>query len=181
MTGKTKPIQTRLSLANWRAVRRSAAKAGASVATWLRQIVLRELHGEDGGSNKRAPYAKTVRASTGVPEFDEALGGGVVPGMTILLRGKRNVGKTLLASRTDSRRIEVFDDVDMTPPLAFQITRDAREIGVFAGQATLVIPKDDAADFIPFFDVALVLERDRIRVEKNKYGPCFEVPIKVAA
>ena len=43
-----------------------------------------------------APDEKLVRRSTGLAEFDRALGGGLVPGSAVLMGGDPGIGKSTL-------------------------------------------------------------------------------------
>jgi DNA repair protein RadA/Sms len=46
------------------------------------------------------PIALPVRKSTGLPEFDRALGGGLVPGSAVLMGGDPGIGKSTLLLQT---------------------------------------------------------------------------------
>lgn len=49
---------------------------------------------------KEVSAVKSKRASTGISELDRVLGGGVVPGMTVLLGGSPGIGKSTLLLQT---------------------------------------------------------------------------------
>src|SRR3990167_9709566 len=58
-----------------------------------------------------AAKVKTVRLSVGLTEFDEVLGGGIVPGSVILLAGEPGIGKSnllLQAAHNLAKKHKVF-------------------------------------------------------------------------
>jgi predicted ATP-dependent serine protease len=79
----------------------SASAWGAVLGT-----LVEELHGRDGAPAAGAPRTPqrlgdvriddAARLSTGVPELDRVLGGGLVPGSLVLLGGEPGVGKSTL-------------------------------------------------------------------------------------
>ncbi len=100
----------------------TCSECGATSGRWLGRCpgcaafgtLVEELHGRDGsparrGSGRRPERLGDVRIeeaarfSTGVPELDRVLGGGLVPASLVLLGGEPGVGKsTLLLSALGS-------------------------------------------------------------------------------
>jgi DNA repair protein RadA/Sms len=92
----------------------SCSECGATTGRWLGKCpgcgafgtLVEELHGRDGQPgvvSLRAPerlgdvrVEEAARLSTGVPELDRVLGGGLVPGSLVLLGGEPGVGKSTL-------------------------------------------------------------------------------------
>ncbi len=92
----------------------SCSECGATTGRWLGKCpgcgafgtLVEELHGRDGQSGAgtgRAPerlgdvrLEEAARISTGVPELDRVLGGGLVPASLVLLGGEPGVGKSTL-------------------------------------------------------------------------------------
>ena len=78
------------------ALKRDLKRAGSAFAAgaYSGAVSLAEVDAEDG-----------LRAPTGLPELDRVLGGGVVPGMVVLLGGEPGIGKSTLllqwAGRTE--------------------------------------------------------------------------------
>ncbi|NLE65417.1 MAG: DNA repair protein RadA [Elusimicrobia bacterium] len=60
---------------------------------------------------KDVPLAREKRASTGIPELDRVLGGGIVPGSVILLSGDPGIGKSTLALQAGCRLSEAKERV----------------------------------------------------------------------
>ncbi|MGX7895257.1 DNA repair protein RadA [Tsuneonella sp. HG222] len=58
-----------------------------------------------------APGEKLVRRSTGLPEFDRALGGGLVPGAAILMGGDPGIGKSTLLLQASAKLASAGADV----------------------------------------------------------------------
>jgi len=92
----------------------TCSECGATTGRWLGKCpgcgafgtLVEELQGRDGPAEKGAPRAperlgdvrveEAARLSTGVPELDRVLGGGLVPGSLVLLGGEPGVGKSTL-------------------------------------------------------------------------------------
>ena len=92
----------------------SCSACGATTGRWLGKCpgcgafgtLVEELHGRDGAPAAGAPRTPqrlgdvriddAARLSTGVPELDRVLGGGLVPGSLVLLGGEPGVGKSTL-------------------------------------------------------------------------------------
>ncbi len=92
----------------------SCSECGATTGRWLGRCpgcgafgtLVEELHGRDGqpsAGSARAPerlgdvrVEEASRISTGVPELDRVLGGGLVPASLVLLGGEPGVGKSTL-------------------------------------------------------------------------------------
>ncbi|MXO58834.1 DNA repair protein RadA [Altererythrobacter salegens] len=58
-----------------------------------------------------APGEKLERRSTGLPEFDRALGGGLVPGAAILMGGDPGIGKSTLLLQASAKLAQTGADV----------------------------------------------------------------------
>ena len=71
--------------------------------------------GEAGLSNSKPiklseiKASQTNRVSTGISELDMVLGGGIVPGMAVLLSGEPGIGKSTLL-------LELADKIDIRHP-----------------------------------------------------------------
>ncbi len=92
----------------------TCSECGATSGRWLGRCpgcgafgtLVEELHGSDGGPARGAlrepqrlgdvEVAEAARLSTGVPELDRVLGGGVVPASLVLVGGEPGVGKSTL-------------------------------------------------------------------------------------
>ena len=92
----------------------SCTECGATTGRWLGKCpgcgafgtLVEELHGRDGQPAASAPRAperlgdvrveEAARITTGVPELDRVLGGGLVPASLVLLGGEPGVGKSTL-------------------------------------------------------------------------------------
>src|SRR6478735_11830069 len=92
----------------------SCTECGATTGRWLGKCpgcgafgtLVEELHGRDGEPAASAPRAperlgdvrveEAARLTTGVPELDRVLGGGLVPASLVLLGGEPGVGKSTL-------------------------------------------------------------------------------------
>jgi DNA repair protein RadA/Sms len=92
----------------------SCSECGATTGRWLGKCpgcgafgtLVEELHGRDGLPAEVAPRVperlgdvrveEAARLSTGVPELDRVLGGGLVPASLVLLGGEPGVGKSTL-------------------------------------------------------------------------------------
>jgi len=92
----------------------SCSECGATTGRWLGRCpgcgafgtLVEELHGRDtqpAAGSARAPerlgdvrVEEASRISTGVPELDRVLGGGLVPASLVLLGGEPGVGKSTL-------------------------------------------------------------------------------------
>ena len=92
----------------------SCSECGATTGRWLGRCpscgafgtLVEELHGKDGptaAAASRTPerlgdvrVEEAERISTGVPELDRVLGGGLVPASLVLLGGEPGVGKSTL-------------------------------------------------------------------------------------
>jgi len=92
----------------------TCSECGATTGRWLGKCprcgafgtLVEELHGRDGepsGDVPRVPerlgdvrVEEAARLSTGVPELDRVLGGGLVPASLVLLGGEPGVGKSTL-------------------------------------------------------------------------------------
>ena len=92
----------------------TCSECGATTGRWLGRCpgcgafgtLVEELQGRDGpppGGGARAPerlgdvrVEEATRLSTGVPELDRVLGGGLVPASLVLLGGEPGVGKSTL-------------------------------------------------------------------------------------
>jgi DNA repair protein RadA/Sms len=106
----------------------TCAECGTTSGRWLGKCpgcgafgtLVEELHGSDSGEHPAAaakPVAiadvsveEAERISTGVPELDRVLGGGLVPASLVLVGGEPGVGKstlllTALAAMSTSRRV----------------------------------------------------------------------------
>src|SRR6187455_2557322 len=92
----------------------TCTECGATTGRWLGKCpgcaafgtLVEELHGRDGQPAASAPRAperlgdvrveEAARLTTGVPELDRVLGGGLVPASLVLLGGEPGVGKSTL-------------------------------------------------------------------------------------
>ena len=90
----------------------TCSECGSTSGRWLGRCpgcsafgtLVEELHGRDTGPTKRAlperlgdvRVDEAARFSTGVPELDRVLGGGLVPASLVLLGGEPGVGKSTL-------------------------------------------------------------------------------------
>ena len=92
----------------------SCSECGATTGRWLGRCpgcgafgtLVEELHGRDGLPPAGAPrnperlgdvrVEEAARITTGVPELDRVLGGGLVPASLVLLGGEPGVGKSTL-------------------------------------------------------------------------------------
>jgi len=92
----------------------SCSECGATTGRWLGKCpgcgafgtLVEELHGRDAGPATRGPgkperlgdvrVEEAARLTTGVPELDRVLGGGLVPASLVLLGGEPGVGKSTL-------------------------------------------------------------------------------------
>ena len=92
----------------------SCSECGATTGRWLGRCpgcgafgtLVEELHGRDGQPAAGVPRVperlgdvrveEATRLSTGVPELDRVLGGGLVPASLVLLGGEPGVGKSTL-------------------------------------------------------------------------------------
>src|SRR6187397_3269995 len=95
-------------------VQLTCTECGATTGRWLGKCpgcaafgtLVEELHGRDGQPAASAPRAperlgdvrveEAARLTTGVPELDRVLGGGLVPASLVLLGGEPGVGKSTL-------------------------------------------------------------------------------------
>src|SRR6188508_1768430 len=92
----------------------TCTECGATTGRWLGKCpgcgafgtLVEELHGRDGQPAASAPRAperlgdvrveEAARLTTGVPELDRVLGGGLVPASLVMLGGEPGVGKSTL-------------------------------------------------------------------------------------
>ena len=92
----------------------TCSECGTTVGRWLGKCpgcgafgsLVEELHGSDAGAAAAGPVkpvrmadvtaSEAERISTGVPELDRVLGGGLVPASLVLVGGEPGVGKSTL-------------------------------------------------------------------------------------
>lgn len=73
-------------------------------------ILTKSVNDEDRSRTSLASLANLKppeRISTGVPEFDKVLGGGIVPGMVLLIGGRRGSGKSTLLIQAANGYVQV--------------------------------------------------------------------------
>jgi len=125
----------------------TCSECGATSGRWLGRCpgcaafgtLVEELHGREGssaaGSGRRPERLGDVRVeeaarfSTGVPELDRVLGGGLVPASLVLLGGEPGVGKSTLllsalgAIARDGRRALLVTGEESAPQVSLRAAR----------------------------------------------------------
>ncbi len=112
-------------------VEKGSVSQGVKVLTGVKPVKLAEV-----------ALKATVRASTGIAELDRVLGGGLVPGMAVLLAGEPGIGKStlllqLLAAREKTPVLYIAGEES-----ASQIKIRAERLGV-KGKELLVLEATD--------------------------------------
>ena len=85
------------------------------------------------------------RKSTGIPEFDRVLGGGLVPGQVVLLAGEPGVGKSTLLLQMAGKLQDVIYVAGEESPGQIQIR--AKRLGI-SGDRILVLPETNVETII---------------------------------
>src|SRR5688500_18223196 len=123
----------------WNTLEESVAEAVAPSANRYALIA-------DGGRLQRLSEVEAreeERISTGVPEFDRVLGGGLVPGGVVLIGGDPGIGKSTLLLQSlaeiGHNRKVIYVSGEESPQ---QIALRARRLGVDS-RAVQVLPETD--------------------------------------
>ena len=130
----------------WNTMEEQAPQASVSQAAPVKANKQRGGTGAKALRLDEIPEETALRASTGIPEFDRVLGGGVVEGSLMLVGGDPGIGKSTLLlqvsehlARQGARVLYISGEES-----ARQIKMRARRLGVSAD--SLLIPRDNAMD-----------------------------------
>ncbi len=123
------------ALERWREP--EAADHGSSLLAGAEETITAAADGRPFGAVplQEVPLGEVARTSTGVPELDRVLGGGVVPGSAILLGGDPGVGKSTLLLQA----LAAMADRSETPE------GSSEPGGVVAGSVLYVSSEESAA------------------------------------